>query len=470
MPHPPGSSYVEADAGAEPAVDGGTLVAIVSTNAPESARPAPGVVLGAAARRHGTTSADLLVAGLALGLTLAAADGAPALALLVLPAAWMAVLWFTGRRAGVLAGRPATAPLRAAVALGISHWLASMVVPLPVTAIQVLSFVAIAGVGSEAARLLLARYGAGAAPLRALVLGSADDAALVSEASGGRLTAVGWCDIDRVAVSVRALGPDVVVAFPDPRIDGRPLQRVAWHLEACGIPLVVSTRLGDVAPTRTRVTRTGGLNLVEVQPAERRGVHAIVKALGEPVAAALGIVVLAPLLIAIAIAIAVALDSPGPVLFRQTRIGRDGRPFTMLKFRTMQVDADHLIAGVASECDGVLFKLRADPRVTRVGRLLRRYSLDELPQLVNVVLGQMSLVGPRPALPAEVAAYDRDPRRRLVVKPGLTGLWQVSGRSDLSWSESVRLDLDYVDNWSLGRDLGIIARTLQAVLAHRGAY
>jgi lipopolysaccharide/colanic/teichoic acid biosynthesis glycosyltransferase len=160
------------------------------------------------------------------------------------------------------------------------------------------------------------------------------------------------------------------------------------------------------------------------------------------------------------------------VIFRQDRVGRDGRHFTMLKFRTMHVDADETLQQLAglNESDGVLFKVRLDPRITRLGRILRRYSLDELPQLVNVMRGHMSLVGPRPALPSEVVRYDEDPRRRLAVKPGLTGLWQVSGRSDLSWSDTVRLDLLYVDNWSFSLDLVILCRTVKAVLGHRGAY
>ncbi len=165
-------------------------------------------------------------------------------------------------------------------------------------------------------------------------------------------------------------------------------------------------------------------------------------------------------------------ESPGPALFRQERIGRDNAPFTMFKLRSMWVGAEDERSGLAAydEGNGVLFKIQLDPRVTPLGQWLRRYSLDELPQLWNVVRGDMSLVGPRPALPCEVARYDIDPQRRLVVKPGVTGLWQVSGRSDLSWDESVRLDLRYVDNWSLRLDLSILARTLQAVVGHRGAY
>ncbi len=179
---------------------------------------------------------------------------------------------------------------------------------------------------------------------------------------------------------------------------------------------------------------------------------------------------LAPLLIVIALAI--KIDSRGPVLFRQTRVGQGGEEFGVFKFRTMVVNADALLAELAArnETDGLMFKMRDDPRVTRVGRLLRKWSLDELPQLVNVLLGQMSLVGPRPPLPSEVARYDGDVARRLLVKPGMTGLWQVSGRSDLSWEDGIRLDLYYVENWSLAADLTILWKTFGAVINSRGAY
>jgi lipopolysaccharide/colanic/teichoic acid biosynthesis glycosyltransferase len=169
---------------------------------------------------------------------------------------------------------------------------------------------------------------------------------------------------------------------------------------------------------------------------------------------------------------AVRLDSKGPALFVQTRVGRDGQLFRMFKLRSMHRDAEAILATLAeqNESDEVLFKIRRDPRVTRVGSWLRRSSLDELPQLLNVLLGEMSLVGPRPALPSEVAAYDDLACRRLVVKPGITGLWQVSGRSDLQWEESLRLDLWYADNWTLVDDLLIAARTVSAVTRARGAY
>lgn len=174
----------------------------------------------------------------------------------------------------------------------------------------------------------------------------------------------------------------------------------------------------------------------------------------------------------LAIAILVKLSSPGPVLYRQDRVGRDGRTFAFLKFRTMIDGADLLRDELLdkNDCDGILFKMRSDPRVTPIGRRLRRFSLDELPQLLHVLLGHMSLVGPRPPLPIEVETYDPVERRRLAVKPGLTGLWQVSGRSNLSWDESIELDLHYVDNWSLLLDLRILVRTMPAVVTARGAY
>ena len=174
----------------------------------------------------------------------------------------------------------------------------------------------------------------------------------------------------------------------------------------------------------------------------------------------------------VAVSIAVFFSSRGPILYRSRRPGIGGSPFSCFKFRTMRSDADQMQADVESlnEASGPLFKIRRDPRLTRVGRLLRRFSLDELPQLFNVLLGHMSLVGPRPPLPQEVARYDGDIARRLLVKPGITGLWQVSGRSDLSWDESVRIDVRYVENWSLTSDLAILWKTFGAVLRGSGAY
>lgn len=181
---------------------------------------------------------------------------------------------------------------------------------------------------------------------------------------------------------------------------------------------------------------------------------------------------LAIAVLAVPIAIAIRLDSPGPVLFRQQRVGRDGRTFGMLKFRTMHIDAEQQLEALRAQNEGAgpLFKLRSDPRVTRVGAVLRKYSLDELPQFWNALKGDMSVVGPRPPLPGEVTAYDGTVMRRLYLKPGITGLWQISGRSDLSWDESVRLDLRYVENWSVMQDLMIMVKTARVMVRPAGAY
>lgn len=208
-----------------------------------------------------------------------------------------------------------------------------------------------------------------------------------------------------------------------------------------------------------------------VSEVTRRRAARLVKSATERATAAVLVLVILPLLLLLVLAI--RLDSRGPAIFRQRRVGKDGRQFTMLKLRTMYADAERVRAVLDSANQvegGVLFKIRCDPRATRVGRVLRRLSLDELPQLLNVLRGDMALIGPRPALPEEVARYDARAARRLEVKPGLTGLWQVSGRSDLSWEESIRLDLHYVDNWSLLLDLNILCRTAGAVLGQRGAY
>jgi exopolysaccharide biosynthesis polyprenyl glycosylphosphotransferase len=213
-----------------------------------------------------------------------------------------------------------------------------------------------------------------------------------------------------------------------------------------------------------------GLPLLAVESPEFEGWRRLVKGAVDRSIAALALLVLAPVLLGIALAVRVT--SGGPVLYRQERVGVHGRSFTMLKFRSMVANADQLLDVVrdANISDGLLFKAREDPRITPIGRWLRSLSLDELPQLINVLTGSMSLVGPRPPLPSEVARYDTSVRRRLLVKPGLTGLWQISGRSDLPWEEAVRLDLRYVENWSLATDLLILWKTGRAVLSRSGAY
>ncbi|GLW62055.1 exopolysaccharide biosynthesis polyprenyl glycosylphosphotransferase [Actinomadura rubrobrunea] len=277
-------------------------------------------------------------------------------------------------------------------------------------------------------------------------------------------------DFRQAAAVVERVGADSVAVLACPEMDGVALRRLAWQLERDDVELVVAPALMDVTGPRISIRPVSGLPLLHVEHPELDGGRQVVKDLFDRVMALVALVVLSPLLLVVALLI--KFTSEGPVLFRQTRVGRDGREFTVLKFRTMVVDAEarktELL--VHNEHDGVLFKIRKDPRITPIGRKLRRYSLDELPQLINVLRGDMSLVGPRPPLPEEVARYGGDVYRRLAVKPGLTGLWQVSGRSDLSWEESVRLDLRYVDNWSLALDLLILWKTWSAVVRGSGAY
>jgi exopolysaccharide biosynthesis polyprenyl glycosylphosphotransferase len=276
--------------------------------------------------------------------------------------------------------------------------------------------------------------------------------------------------VRRIAATVAEHDPDVVVVDAG-ALHVAPLRSLLWSLERFRAQAVVLPRLVGVADARLATTTSGGIPLLHIQPPTRDGLLVPVKGILERIVAGAALVVLAPLLGAIALV--VRATSRGPALFLQTRIGQHGRPFRMVKFRSMTVDAEkHRVEllHLNDAADGLLFKIRSDPRVTRFGRILRRYSLDELPQLWNVVTGSMSLVGPRPALPSEVEAYDDTVRRRLLVKPGLTGLWQVNGRSDLSWEDAVRLDLHYVDNWSLAGDVTIVSRTVGAVLRNSGAY
>nr|WP_199744836.1 sugar transferase [Actinomadura harenae] len=277
-------------------------------------------------------------------------------------------------------------------------------------------------------------------------------------------------DFAQVAQVVDRVGADSVAVLACPEMDGVALRRLAWQIERDDVELAVAPALMDVAGPRISIRPVSGLPLLHVEHPELDGVRKALKTLLDRVGAALALLLLSPLLLTVAVMIKVT--DRGPVLFRQVRVGRGGREFTVLKFRTMVVDAERRKADLMddNEGGGVLFKIRSDPRVTRVGRMLRRYSLDELPQLINVLRGEMSLVGPRPPLPEEVARYGGDVYRRLVVRPGLTGLWQVSGRSDLGWEESVRLDLRYVENWSLAMDLQIMWKTWSAVFRGSGAY
>jgi exopolysaccharide biosynthesis polyprenyl glycosylphosphotransferase len=273
-----------------------------------------------------------------------------------------------------------------------------------------------------------------------------------------------------LAEQVRRGGYRIVAVTPDAYWTPRRLQQLAWDLEGTGTEMVVAPALMDFAGPRLHVTGVLGMPLLRVTEPAFTGFRRFVKGIVDRIGAVALIIVFTPVLLAVSAAI--LIDSRGPVFYKQRRVGKDGAHFTILKFRTMVTNADVLRTKLAAvnEGSGLLFKMRKDPRVTKVGRLLRRYSMDELPQLLNVLTGSMSLVGPRPPLPEESAKYAPDVRRRLLVKPGLTGLWQVSGRSDLSWEESVRLDLRYVEDWSLALDALILWKTFRAVFGGQGAY
>jgi exopolysaccharide biosynthesis polyprenyl glycosylphosphotransferase len=289
----------------------------------------------------------------------------------------------------------------------------------------------------------------------------------VAVAEAARLPVGGLDDV--VAMAMRH-GADTVAVTSASETAAEYLRRLSWQLEGTRLELLVAPGLVEVAGPRLHIRPFEGLPLLTVEAPRFEGWRRLVKGAVDRVVAAVAIVLFAPVLLLMALA--VRATSEGPVLYRQERVGMHGRPFTMLKFRSMVVDADGRLEALRGEnvSDGLLFKMREDPRVTPVGRWLRRLSLDELPQLFNVLGGSMSLVGPRPPLPSEVARYDNSVRRRLLVKPGLTGLWQISGRSDLPWDEAVRLDLRYVENWSLSLDLLILWKTARAVLSGSGAY
>jgi len=281
---------------------------------------------------------------------------------------------------------------------------------------------------------------------------------------------VAGCSVDADVLSiVRAARADTVAMTASQDITAQRLRELSWSLEGTKISLIVAPSLTDVAGPRITVHPVGGLPLLHVDVPQFAGRRRLVKHTMDRLGALLGLVVLSPVLIAVGLLIRVT--SQGPAIFRQRRVGGDGREFRVFKFRTMYEDAESRLAKlqVMNESNGLLFKIKDDPRVTVIGRLLRRTSVDELPQLLNVLLGQMSLVGPRP-LPVDGGDFRGHERRRLLVRPGMTGLWQVSGRSSLSWEDSVRLDLYYVENWSITLDVVILARTVRAVFHGTGAY
>ncbi|MGV9669294.1 sugar transferase [Gordonia sp. NPDC003504] len=277
-------------------------------------------------------------------------------------------------------------------------------------------------------------------------------------------------DFDDVCAAADVGGATTVAVTSAEALGHEAMQELSWDLEGRQIEMLVSPGVTDVAGPRMLVRPVAGLPLLHIDKPRYEGANKFRKAALDRLGAVLMLIALSPILLLVAFAVTV--DSRGPVFYRANRIGLNNRPFEMWKFRSMVINADALRADLVdrNEGAGVLFKMRDDPRVTRVGKFIRRYSLDELPQLFNVLSGTMSLVGPRPPLPDEVERYDGRVARRMLVKPGLTGLWQVSGRSDLSWEESVRLDLSYVENWSIMQDMAILWRTAKAVVGKDGAY
>lgn len=282
------------------------------------------------------------------------------------------------------------------------------------------------------------------------VLGGLDEVAAIAERHGA----------DTVAVtSTAAFGPAAV-------------RRLSWELEKTDIQLVLAPALTNIAGTRIHTKPVAGLPLIHVDRPTYRGANRILKRSFDAIGSALLLGLFSPLILGVGIAVKVS--SPGPVLFRQERAGLNGKSFRMFKFRSMVEDAESRLAELTKHHrdagNPTMFKMQEDPRVTRVGKFIRRFSLDELPQLINVLKGDMSLVGPRPPLLGEVATYHGEAKLRLLVRPGMTGLWQVSGRSTLTWEDTVRLDTYYVENWSLTSDLVILWKTLKAVVSTSGAY
>ncbi|WP_371746970.1 sugar transferase [Rhodococcus pyridinivorans] len=290
----------------------------------------------------------------------------------------------------------------------------------------------------------------------------------VIDVDGREITVYG--DEHSVVEALELSGADTVVVTATETLGSDGLHDLVWQLEPLDTDLVVATGVVDVAGPRIEMRPVAGLPLIHVEKPSYHGAKRSGKRIFDLAFASAALVVLAPVFAVVALLI--KLEDRGPVFYKAERIGLDGEPFGMVKFRSMVTNADKMVDRLLAQNEGAgpLFKMKDDPRVTRVGRVMRRFSIDELPQFLNVIRGEMSVVGPRPPLRREVEAYDGRVKRRLLVRPGVTGLWQVSGRSDLSWDESVRLDLSYVENWSMVSDVLIIGKTVKAVLASDGAY
>ncbi|MET3808584.1 exopolysaccharide biosynthesis polyprenyl glycosylphosphotransferase [Nakamurella sp. UYEF19] len=278
--------------------------------------------------------------------------------------------------------------------------------------------------------------------------------------------------LEDVAATAQRFGADTVAVTSTASFGPAAVRRLSWELEKTDIQLVLAPALTNIAGPRIHTKPVAGLPLIHVDRPTYRGANRIVKRSFDWIGSAAILALASPFFLGLMAA--VKLSSPGPIFFRQERVGLNGKTFRMIKFRSMVVDAEARLADLKNQQrdagNDTLFKMRNDPRVTKVGKFIRRFSLDEVPQLINVLKGDMSLVGPRPPLMDEVATYHGEARLRLLVRPGMTGLWQVSGRSTLNWEDTVRLDTYYVENWSLTSDLVILWKTAKAVLSASGAY
>lgn len=425
-----------------------------------------------------------------------------ALAMICMSAAWLSALWLWKTRdlrvIGVGAGEYKKVVHASAGAFG---WTAVLVLLLQAQGLVVLLLVTMpAGtlallVGRWSWRLWLTRQRASGHYLsRVIVLGGQDDVNYVvnqiDKKSGAVFQVVGAAledtqtetahrvgrngvpvvaGLDNICEAVRTCGADaVIVAGPVSRGSSY-LRELGWQLEESSVELVVALALTNVAGPRIQMRPVEGLPLMHVDLPQFVGYKHLLKRVVDVAISSTALLLLLPVFAVLALLI--RRDSTGPVIFRQDRVCTNGKTFQMYKFRSMVESAEEELEQLLdrNEGSGPLFKLREDPRVTKVGAWMRRYSVDELPQFLNVLKGQMSLVGPRPPLPSEVAGYDGPTHRRLYIKPGVTGLWQTNGRSDLSWEESVRLDLYYVENWSLTGDIMIMWRTFKVMLRPAGA-
>jgi exopolysaccharide biosynthesis polyprenyl glycosylphosphotransferase len=408
--------------------------------------------------------------------------------------AWLTIMWLAGtydRRVLVSGTEEFRRVLNGAVwtvaAVALVGFAAHIEVSRSVIAMALASATLLSLGARYGARLVIqGRLRAHATLHRAVVVGTKDEAqGLVTHMQrnahvGFAVTAVhtpppsGRTVGERIAeilAIARQTGADTVAVAGTSGFDSSQLRRLAWGLEGTGLRFLMVPALTDLAGPRIRVHPVDGLPLLHIEQPEFTGPKLAIKRCMDLVGGTLISIMLLPVLLAVAVA--VLIGSGPPIVYTQIRVGRHGELFKMFKFRTMVSEADKRAEAQADGACGtspVRPKPERDPRVTRVGAFLRRHSLDELPQLLNVLAGSMSLVGPRPHRPFEVAEYADDVRRRLLIKPGLTGLWQVSGRAALPWEENVRLDLRYMENWSIWLDALLILKTLRAVILPRGAY